>query len=276
MKAQSRNSAAWFPKSTIWSPNSSACPTPNSARCAASSRRGLTAALRRTTSARSIRGGARGVQAHAGHAPLRCAAHRRDYAASGQDSRMRTGEGKTLVATLPAYLNAIGGAGVHIVTVNDYLARRTPMDGRNLSLPRHIRGRIAARIGVYLRPGRRTSERGMENMRRVERREAYAATSPTARTTSSASTICAIIWWWMCPCASKAGAVSLSWMRWTTSDRRSAHAAYHQRAGAAVPQRVPALRALALTLKREDDYTIDEKHRTAALTNEGITSLRGC
>ena len=37
---------------------------------------------------------------------------------------MRTGEGKTLVATLPAYLNALSGKGVHIVTVNDYLARR--------------------------------------------------------------------------------------------------------------------------------------------------------
>ena len=37
---------------------------------------------------------------------------------------MRTGEGKTLAATLPAYLNALTGAGVHIVTVNDYLARR--------------------------------------------------------------------------------------------------------------------------------------------------------
>ena len=37
---------------------------------------------------------------------------------------MATGEGKTLVATLPAYLNALAGEGVHIVTVNDYLARR--------------------------------------------------------------------------------------------------------------------------------------------------------
>ncbi|MBX9877752.1 MAG: preprotein translocase subunit SecA [Candidatus Obscuribacterales bacterium] len=39
-------------------------------------------------------------------------------------SEMRTGEGKTLVATLPAYLNALAGRGVHVVTVNDYLARR--------------------------------------------------------------------------------------------------------------------------------------------------------
>ncbi len=42
----------------------------------------------------------------------------------GQISEMRTGEGKTLVATLPAYLNALSGKGVHIVTVNDYLAKR--------------------------------------------------------------------------------------------------------------------------------------------------------
>jgi preprotein translocase subunit SecA len=42
----------------------------------------------------------------------------------GHISEMRTGEGKTLVATLPAYLNALSGHGVHIVTVNDYLARR--------------------------------------------------------------------------------------------------------------------------------------------------------
>src|SRR3989338_8594177 len=40
----------------------------------------------------------------------------------GHISEMRTGEGKTLVATLPAYLNALAGRGVHIVTVNDYLA----------------------------------------------------------------------------------------------------------------------------------------------------------
>jgi preprotein translocase subunit SecA len=42
----------------------------------------------------------------------------------GKIAEMKTGEGKTLVATLPAYLNALGGQGVHIVTVNDYLAKR--------------------------------------------------------------------------------------------------------------------------------------------------------
>ena len=42
----------------------------------------------------------------------------------GRIAEMKTGEGKTLVSTLPAYLNALSGKGVHIVTVNDYLAKR--------------------------------------------------------------------------------------------------------------------------------------------------------
>ncbi len=43
---------------------------------------------------------------------------------NGKVAEMKTGEGKTLVATLPCYLNALDGKGVHVVTVNDYLARR--------------------------------------------------------------------------------------------------------------------------------------------------------
>lgn len=43
---------------------------------------------------------------------------------AGNIAEMRTGEGKTLVATLPVYLNALGGKGVHVITVNDYLAKR--------------------------------------------------------------------------------------------------------------------------------------------------------
>ena len=42
----------------------------------------------------------------------------------GRIAEMKTGEGKTLVATLPVYLNALEGKGVHVVTVNDYLAKR--------------------------------------------------------------------------------------------------------------------------------------------------------
>ena len=56
---------------------------------------------------------------------------------------MKTGEGKTLVATLPLYLNALAGRGVHLVTVNDYLARRdAELDEARSTTP------SASRVGV--------------------------------------------------------------------------------------------------------------------------------
>ena len=55
----------------------------------------------------------------------------------GKIAEAKTGEGKTLTATMPVYLNALAGEGVHIVTVNDYLARRDArLDGRDLRVPR--------------------------------------------------------------------------------------------------------------------------------------------
>ncbi len=64
---------------------------------------------------------------------------------SGKIAEMRTGEGKTLMATLPVYLNALSGRGVHVVTVNDYLARRdAEWMGRLYRLPGHDRGRGGA------------------------------------------------------------------------------------------------------------------------------------
>jgi preprotein translocase subunit SecA len=54
----------------------------------------------------------------------------------GAHRRDATGEGKTLVATLPVYLNALSGKGVHVVTVNDYLARRDAEWMGHLPLPR--------------------------------------------------------------------------------------------------------------------------------------------
>jgi preprotein translocase subunit SecA len=55
----------------------------------------------------------------------------------GRIAEMKTGEGKTLVATLPAYLNALSGKGVHVVTVNDYLAKR---DSENMGKVYHFLG----------------------------------------------------------------------------------------------------------------------------------------
>ena len=62
----------------------------------------------------------------------------------GKIAEMRTGEGKTLVATLPAYLNALAGQGVHVVTVNDYLAQR------DASWMGNIYGFLGLSVGVNL------------------------------------------------------------------------------------------------------------------------------
>jgi len=76
----------------------------------------------------------------------------------GNIAEMKTGEGKTLVSTLPAYLNALTGKGVHIVTVNDYLAERdSEWMGR-------VHRFLGLKVGVIL-----------ASMSSAERREAYAA-----------------------------------------------------------------------------------------------------
>jgi preprotein translocase subunit SecA len=76
----------------------------------------------------------------------------------GNIAEMKTGEGKTLVSTLPAYLNALSGKGVHVVTVNDYLAERdSEWMGR-------VHRFLGLRVGVIL-----------SRMSPSERREAYSA-----------------------------------------------------------------------------------------------------
>ena len=80
----------------------------------------------------------------------------------GGISEMRTGEGKTLVATLPAYLNALSGKGVHVVTVNDYLARRdAEWMGRLYRF-------LGLSVGMVL-----SQQRGFNSF--LEKKEAYAA-----------------------------------------------------------------------------------------------------
>ena len=76
----------------------------------------------------------------------------------GKIAEMKTGEGKTLVATLPVYLNALAGTGVHVVTVNDYLARRDA----------EWMGRVYAFLGM-------TTGVIVHGLDDAERRAAYAA-----------------------------------------------------------------------------------------------------
>ena len=68
---------------------------------------------------------------------------------NGNIAEMKTGEGKTLVSTLPSYLNALSGRGVHIVTVNDYLARR---DSDWMGAVHRFLGLSVGVVGEPLRP----------------------------------------------------------------------------------------------------------------------------
>ena len=95
----------------------------------------------------------------------------------GEIAEMRTGEGKTLVATLAVYLNALPGKGVHVVTVNDYLAKRdADWMGQIYRFLGLTVGVIVPNLSDHRAP------RGLS-----------LPTSPTRPTTSSASTICATI-----------------------------------------------------------------------------------
>ncbi|MDD3190539.1 MAG: preprotein translocase subunit SecA [Candidatus Pacebacteria bacterium] len=97
----------------------------------------------------------------------------------GKIAEMKTGEGKTLVSTLPIYLNALTGKGVHLVTVNDYLARR---DANWMGPVYHFLGLSISTIqhehSFIFEP--KTAPDGeevtveMENLREISRKEAYA------------------------------------------------------------------------------------------------------
>ncbi len=93
----------------------------------------------------------------------------------GKIAEMRTGEGKTLVATLAAYLNALPGEGVHVITVNDYLARR---DAQWMAPLYQALGLSVGVIQSYQGPDSANSfvlDAGDSSLRPCSRREAYAA-----------------------------------------------------------------------------------------------------
>ncbi len=95
----------------------------------------------------------------------------------GRISEMKTGEGKTLVATLPAYLNALEGKGVHVVTVNDYLAKR------DMEWMGKLYTFLGLTVGCVIHGIRRRN--GVRHIRRI---------SHTERTMNTVSTICGTTW----------------------------------------------------------------------------------
>src|SRR4051794_3967120 len=94
----------------------------------------------------------------------------------GKIAEMRTGEGKTFVPTLAAVLNSLTGRGVHVVTVNDYLARRDPQwMGPVFHFLGVSVGIITHDTSFLFEPGYPTSDERLINLRPVDRRAAYAA-----------------------------------------------------------------------------------------------------
>ena len=94
----------------------------------------------------------------------------------GRIAEMKTGEGKTLVATLPVYLNALEGKGVHLVTVNDYLAKR---DAQWMSVLYHALGLSVGIIqhdaSFFFDPTYEASDKRLQSLRPCTRPEAYRA-----------------------------------------------------------------------------------------------------
>ena len=195
----------------------------------------------------------------------------------GKIAEMRTGEGKTLVATLPAYLNSLTGKGVHVVTVNDYLARRDA----------HWMGSVYARLGVTIGalqnqkalvydPEYTEGEKGFEHMRSATRHEAYRA-DITYGTNN------------------EFGFDNLrDNMVTSSSERVQRHLAYaivdevdnilidEARTPLIIsgqvdrsPGEYNRYTKVAKGLEFGQHYTVDEKHRTVALTQEGISFVEG-
>ncbi|MDP6453629.1 MAG: preprotein translocase subunit SecA [SAR202 cluster bacterium] len=193
----------------------------------------------------------------------------------GKIAEMKTGEGKTLTSTLAAYLNSLTGEGVHLVTVNDYLARRDA----------HWMGALFERLGVSVAtlqhdsaelydPSQEGAERGFEHMRPCTRAEAYGADitygtnnefgfdylrdnmSPAAEGRVQRPLSYAIV--------DEVDNILIDEARTPLiiSGPADMSAREYQRFARVVPN-----------LGVDVDYTIDEKHKSVALTNDGITKL---
>ena len=138
----------------------------------------------------------------------------------GNVAEMKTGEGKTLVATLPVYLNALTEKGVHVVTVNDYLAQRDAgwmgqvYDFLGMTYGVIIRTTIL-HIRPEIRPTPSTRTSVCATLSRAPARKPTPPISPTAPTTNSALITCATTWsakWTSC---ASAICIMPSWTRST-------------------------------------------------------------
>jgi preprotein translocase subunit SecA len=172
----------------------------------------------------------------------------------GNIAEMRTGEGKTLMGTLPAYLNALAGEGVHIVTTNDYLAER---DAEWMG---QIHRFLGLTVGVIL-----------ANMTPDQRARRTTATSRTAPTTSSASTTCATTWrgrratW----CSAATSSPVVDEVDSILIDEARTPLIISGPADQATKWYVDFAR-IAARLVKDTDYEVDEKKKTVGILERGV------
>ena len=171
----------------------------------------------------------------------------------GNISEMKTGEGKTLIATLPVYLNALTGRGVHVVTVNDYLARR---DADWMGLVYHALG---LSVGVVV-PG----------MEEAAKKVAYDADVTYATNNelgfdylrdNMKSDLAQVL--------QRDHYFAIVDEVDFDPDRRGAHAADHLRPEPGPLRALHRHRQADPRARRREHYDLDEKQRTTTLTEEG-------
>lgn len=203
---------------------------------------------------------------------------------SGRIAEMRTGEGKTLVATLPAYLNALAGHGVHVVTVNDYLARR---DAHWMGKIYDCLGLTVGAIGheqswLYTDKVQSVNEETKEaaaasewpHFQSVARREAYAADITYGTNNEFGFD------YLRDNMAAQPSQLVQRELWYTIVDEVDSILVDEARTPLIISAPAEESGSLYLTfaqiarrLKRELDYTVDEKFRTIAITDEGIKKV---
>ena len=193
----------------------------------------------------------------------------------GKIAEMKTGEGKTLVATLPSYLNALTGRGVHVVTVNDYLAKR---DAQWMGSVYHALGVSVATLqhqAAYLfDPTVEGPKKGFENLRPITRQEAYEADITYGTNSEFGFDYLRDA---MAPVASQRVQGERHFAIVDEVDNILIDEARTPLiiSGAAEESAKDYQRfsRLVSTLHKGVDYTIDEKLRSVSLTAEGMTKL---
>jgi len=200
----------------------------------------------------------------------------------GKIAEMRTGEGKTLVATLPLYLNALTGQGVHLVTVNDYLARRDPYW---MGPVYHALGLSVASIYPMQSPDEHTpallydpefdsGDSHWPHFRPVPRKEAYNAditygTSAEFGFDYLRDNMVTDLSQCVQRPLNYAIADEVDYLLIDEARTPLIISAPDVEAG----QRYQLFARLIPSLKKEIDYTIDEKTRTVSLTDAGMTNM---